>query len=140
MTASDAKSPRSPATASPVSSRPLPRRTISYPYDPRNRIDVICRLCSLQQSDGRWDYSLELADLVKMWGGRELMSPAHGVTALAHACLLDLCNHVWAAQREGSEHASLSAAELISLQTLNWDLSWAKIAIDQATAWMNGYR
>ncbi len=110
------------------------------PYDQTNRIEVIRRLCSLQHPDGHWDHSPELADLVKMWGGRDLMAPAHGVTALTHACLMDLCNYVWAAQREGREHSSLSGTELISLQAVNWDLGWAKNALDRATAWMTGFR
>ncbi|KAK0643527.1 hypothetical protein B0T16DRAFT_459664 [Cercophora newfieldiana] len=109
-------------------------------YDHHNRIDVIRRLCSLQHPDGHWDYSTELAELVKMWGGRDLMAPAHGATALTHACLSDLCNYVWTAQRDGREHESLSAAELISLQGVNWDLGWAKNAMDRAAAWMGGYR
>jgi hypothetical protein len=115
--------------------------TVTSPgYDYHNRIDVIRRLCSLQHPDGHWDYSTELADMVKMWGGRDLMAPAHGATALTQACLADLCNYVWTAQRDGREHESLSAAELISLQSVNWDLGWAKNAMDRATAWMNGYR
>jgi len=109
-------------------------------YDNHNRIDVIRRLCALQHPDGHWDYSNELAELVKMWGGRDLMAPAHGATALTHACLADLCNYVWTAQRDGREHESLSAAELISLQSVNWDLGWAKNAMDRATGWMGGYR
>lgn len=68
------------------------------------------------------------------------MSPAHGVTALTHACMMDLCNYVWRAQREGREYESLSSAELTSLQAINWNLNWAQNAMDRATAWMGGYR
>lgn len=109
-------------------------------YDSRNRIDVIRRLCSLQHPDGHWDYTPELAELVKLWGGRELMAPAHGVTALTNACLMDLCNYVWTAQRDGREHSALSGPELIGLQAVNWDLGWANNALDRATAWMSGFR
>jgi len=124
------------STASPVTTT----TTTAPGYDHHNRIDVIRRLCSLQHPDGHWDYSNELAELVKMWGGRDLMTPAHGATALTHACLADLCNYVWTAQRDGREHESLSAAELISLQSVNWDLAWAKNAMDRANGWMSGYR
>lgn len=151
----DSKSPLSAVAttttlSSPYTNTPSPapyvtasspiQQTPYYPYDRRNRIDVIRRLCSLQHPDGHWDYAPELADLVRLWGGRELMAPAHGVTALSSACLTDLCNYVWAAQREGREQNLLSQAEMISLQTVNWDLSWAKNAIDRATAWMTGFR
>ncbi|KAK3318392.1 hypothetical protein B0H66DRAFT_557088 [Apodospora peruviana] len=68
------------------------------------------------------------------------MTPAHGVTALAHACLTDLWEYVWSAQREGRDRSALSAAELTSLQMVNWDLGWAKHALDRATTWMGGYR
>ncbi|KAK3940636.1 hypothetical protein QBC46DRAFT_458821 [Diplogelasinospora grovesii] len=139
-----------PGTVSPTSPTMSPTTTVfsqsqqtaapRYPYDRNNRIDVVRRLCSLQNPDGHWDYSDELAELVSMWGGRELMAPAHGVTALTHACLMDLCGYVWAAQREGREHQALSTAELISLQAVNWDLGWAKNALDRATAWMSGFR
>jgi hypothetical protein len=64
------------------------------------------------------------------------MAPAHGVTALTHACLMDLCNYVWTAQREGREQQMLSSPELISLQSINWDLGWAKNALDRAGVWM----
>ncbi len=128
----------SPAPYTTATSTPA-QQTTNYPYDRRNRIDVIRRLCSLQHPDGHWDYSPELAELVKFWGGRELMTPAHGVTALANACLTELCNYVWAAQRDGREQSSLSQVELISLQTVNWDLTWAKNAMDRATAWMGGF-
>ncbi|KAK4166023.1 hypothetical protein QBC43DRAFT_314777 [Cladorrhinum sp. PSN259] len=109
-------------------------------YDPQNRISVIRRLSALQHPDGHWDYTPELASLVKLWGGRELMSPAHGVTALTHACMTDLCNYVWTAQREGREHERLSTAELISLEEINWDLGWARLAIERAEGWVAGYR
>ncbi|KAK3353556.1 hypothetical protein B0T25DRAFT_568754 [Lasiosphaeria hispida] len=110
-------------------------------YDPvNNRIDVMSRLCSIQHPDGHWDFTPELAELVKHWGGRELMAPAHGVTALTHACLMDLCNYVWGAQREGREHTALNAGELMSLQAVNWDLVWAKNSLDRATAWLSGFR
>ncbi|KAK3988559.1 hypothetical protein QBC44DRAFT_101688 [Cladorrhinum sp. PSN332] len=109
-------------------------------YDPQNRISVLRRLSSLQHPDGHWDFSSELSSLVKLWGGRELMSPAHGVTALTHACMTDLCNYVWQAQREGREHEMLTAAELISLQQINWDLGWARYAVERAGVWMGGFR
>ncbi|KAH8889734.1 hypothetical protein GQ53DRAFT_190563 [Thozetella sp. PMI_491] len=123
----------------PTSTTPT-QQTPYYPYDRRNRLDVIRRMCSLQHPDGHWDYSPELAELVKLWGGRELAAAPHGVTALANACLSELCNYVWSAQREGREQTSLSQVELISLQMVNWDLTWAKHAIDRATAWMDGFR
>ncbi|GAB1318844.1 hypothetical protein MFIFM68171_09054 [Madurella fahalii] len=126
MQTPDLKSP------SPSPSRPPSRRA----YSPLNRIDVIRRLCALQHPDGHWDYSPELAELVKLWGGRELMAPAHGVTALTHACLTDLCNYVWTAQREGREHECLGSEELISLQGIHWDLGWAKNALDRAEFWL----
>jgi len=143
--------PTAPAdfkTAHPVVAGPAPtapptpgqQRPPVYPYDRGNRIDVIRRLCALQHPDGHWDYGPELAELVKLWGGRELMSPAHGVTALTHACMMDLCSYVWGAQRDGREYESLSSAELASLQAVNWNLSWAQNAMDRATAWMGGYR
>ncbi|KAK0718250.1 hypothetical protein B0T26DRAFT_322297 [Lasiosphaeria miniovina] len=126
------------ATASPRSiTTALSQR---YPYDRSNRIDVIKRLCAVQHPDGHWDYSAELAELVKLWGGRELGPTPQGATALTHACLTDLCAHVWAAQRDGREHAALTPAELASLQLVNWDLSWAGNALERATAWMSGYR
>ncbi|KAK4231276.1 hypothetical protein QBC38DRAFT_242132 [Podospora fimiseda] len=108
-------------------------------YSSQNRISVLRRLCTLQHPNGHWDYSPELASLVKLWGGRELMSPAHGVTALTNACMTDLVNYIWQAQREGREHQMLTAAELISLQQINWDLGWARHAIERATAWMSGF-
>jgi len=123
-----------------IATAPPPPATPKPSYDPSNRVDVIRRICSLQHPDGHWDYSDELAELARLWGGRELMAPAHGVTALTHASLLDLCNYVWTAQREGREQEALTAAEMISLQSVNWDLTWARNAMDRATGWMSGYR
>jgi hypothetical protein len=134
-TATDTSSSSSPEPPK-IGTSPT-RQTPWYPYDRRNRIDVIRRLCSLQQPDGRWEPGAELAELVELWGRRTLMAPAHGVTALTHACLADLCGAIWAAQRVGRENAVLSPAELISLQMVHWDLSWAKTATDRAAAWMD---
>ncbi|KAK3369040.1 hypothetical protein B0T24DRAFT_681090 [Lasiosphaeria ovina] len=128
--------PTATASPRPITTAPSQR----YPYDRSNRIDVIKRLCAVQHPDGHWDYSAELAELVKLWGGRELGPTPQGATALTHACLTDLCTHVWAAQRDGREHAALTSAELASLQLVNWDLSWAGNALERATAWMGGYR
>jgi hypothetical protein len=120
---------------------PVPGSIFSHPpaqqYDPHNRIDTIRRLCALQHPDGHWDYSLELAALVKRWGGREVMAPTRpGVTSLAHACLADLCNCVWTAQREGREDVILSAGEMESFERVHWDLGWARFAIQRAVRWM----
>lgn len=110
-------------------------------YDRHNRVDVIRRMCDLQHADGHWDYSDELAALARRWGGRELTPAApHGATALAQACLMELCGHVWAAQRDGTEDTALSAAEVASLQMMHWDLGFARSALDRATAWLGGFR
>jgi hypothetical protein len=109
-------------------------------YDRLNRIDVIRRICGLQHADGHWTYSVELAELVKQWGGRDLMTADHDVTAMSHACLLELCSVVWTAQRDNTWQTQFTPAELTALQVVNWDLSWAKAALDRATAWMTGFR
>ncbi|KAK3390509.1 hypothetical protein B0H63DRAFT_117649 [Podospora didyma] len=117
--------------------------TPTQSYDRNNRIDVIKRLCALQHPDGHWDYTIELAEVVRMWGGgRELTLHAaqHGVTAVTHACLLDLCNYVWGAQRDRREQTALSPGELNSLQAVKWDIGWANHALERATAWMGGFR
>ncbi|KAK4244280.1 hypothetical protein C7999DRAFT_35364 [Corynascus novoguineensis] len=59
-------------------------------------------------------------------------SYGHGATALAHACLIDLCQTVWTAQREGREAAVLSAEELRTLEGLGWDLGWVAARIRRA--------
>ncbi|KAK4043346.1 hypothetical protein C8A01DRAFT_32473 [Parachaetomium inaequale] len=88
------------------------------PSAPLNRIHLILALCALQNPhSGNWPPSRELASLLKLWtGGRDVtlgMGPTgRGATALAHACLIDLCQFVWAAQREGREGEVLSWAEI----------------------------
>lgn len=126
---------------SPVSSSPATSSSSAgRQYDHDNRVDVIRRLCDLQQPDGHWEYSDELAGLARMWGGREVPTVAHGATALSQACLMELCDHVWAAQRDGTEDTALSADEIASLQMMHWDLGFARGALDRSTAWLSGFR
>lgn len=132
------------------------RQTPWYPYDGRNRIDAIRRLCSLQQPDGHWERSEELAELVRAWDARaagvDAVSPLEGSsgrdwkaevraeTARAHACLRGLCETVWVARLQGTETTVLSLAERISLQAVNWDLGWAKSALERAADWQESTR
>ncbi|KAK4193901.1 hypothetical protein QBC35DRAFT_9241 [Podospora australis] len=138
----------SPAPVPPPAPLPTPQPHIqqqqqptSYPYDPTNRIDILRRLCTLQHPDGHWAFTPELVSLIKTCSGYGMSpspSSSHDVTAQTHACLVDICNSVWTAQREGKEHDLLSPAELASLQAINFDLSWASNAADRAAAWMGG--
>lgn len=66
------------------------------------------------------------------------MAPARGVTALATACLTDLCHTVWAAQREGREAELLSREELASLEAVGWDLGWVSERVGKAGGWLRG--
>ncbi|KAK4181857.1 hypothetical protein QBC36DRAFT_641 [Triangularia setosa] len=121
----------------------------SPPPIPQNRIDVIRQLCALQHpATGSWSYSAELAQLLKICGISP-SSPAaqpHEVTTLTHACLSELLHQVYAAavqqqkhQQHGKEHGEqgLGPAELSSLQDINWDLGWAKLAVERAVSWLN---
>lgn len=134
----DLKPPPPSQPPTPTPPPPPGRQSSAAAHSRLNRVDAIRRLCALQHPDGHWDHSPELAELVRQWSGRDLtLSPARpGATALAHACLTDLCNTVWTAQREGREHECLGADELASLQAVHWDLGWAKHALDRAAAWM----
>lgn len=111
-----------------------------YPYDRTNRIDAIRRLCALQHGDGHWDFTPELADITRQWGGgREL--PGYGADALAvttqvHACLGELCQYVWTAQRERAEESRLSAGEMASFQSVGWDLGFARGSLTRAAGWL----
>ncbi|KAK4100875.1 hypothetical protein N658DRAFT_524414 [Parathielavia hyrcaniae] len=62
-----------------------------------------------------------------------------GLTALAHACLTDLCHTVWAAQREGRENDVLSMAEMRALEGVGWDLGWVGWRIEVAGGWLRGW-
>lgn len=127
-----------------------------YPYDRRNRVDVIRRLCSLQHPDGHWQPSAELTELVAetVWSGnrqmrldevhhdvvedeeKRLSMSTRKATKAAFECLAELCNLVWDAQaRASTQHMMLSAAEMISLQAVSWDLSWARNSLERAAAW-----
>lgn len=115
--------------------QPEPENEYRLPYDPSNRLTTLRRLCALQHPSGYWPYSPELAALLKHWGNRVVMSPAHGVTALAHATLSDLCHVIWAAQRDGNADRVLSAEEMESLEGVGWDISWAGRAGERAGGW-----
>jgi hypothetical protein len=137
----DAKSTTDVEMMTPTRTSPTsPTGRSAAPYDRDNRVDVIRRLCDLQHPDGHWDYSDELAGLARRWGGREVPPVAHGATALSQACLMELCDRVWTAQRDGTEDITLSGDEVASLQMLHWDLAFARTALDRATAWLTGFR
>lgn len=105
-------------------------------YDPQNRIEILRRLVSLQAADGHWEWSQDLHEILRLCG-RDVMdaSPA-GMTNIANALTVDICQYVWAAQREGREHTALTAAEMITLQGMNWDLGWAQRCTDMAAVWL----
>ncbi|KAK4236366.1 hypothetical protein C8A03DRAFT_16976 [Achaetomium macrosporum] len=105
---------------------------------PKNRITLILALCNLQHPDGHWPYTPQLAAVLRVWaGGRgEVAVASRGVTALAHACLTDLAHYVWRAQREGREYEMLSAAELVELERVGWDLKWVAGCIAAAGRWL----
>ncbi|KAL2177248.1 uncharacterized protein P884DRAFT_26579 [Thermothelomyces heterothallicus CBS 202.75] len=130
--------------SSPPSSRRIPSDTIIEPATGRlNRVALILALTRLQDPrTGTWAPTAELTGLLQAWaGGRRAISinlniGGHGATALAHACLIDLCQTVWTAQREGTEAAVLSAEELRSLERVGWNLGWVAGRIRQAGAWL----
>jgi hypothetical protein len=136
--------------SSPRPHRPAPNRRHQHeqpapwyfhtdPYAPPNRITLILSLCHLQQPAGNFPATAALTALLKTWtGGREVHITAHGATALAHACLTDLCHTVWRAQREGREEAVLSRAELQALERVGWDLGWVGEHIRRAGGWLAG--
>jgi hypothetical protein len=104
-----------------------------------NRITLILRLCALQHlPQGNWSYTPELGALLNTWAKRDIvMAPtAHGLTALAHACLIDLTQTIWTAQREGRENQVLSAEEMWSLEEVGWDLGWVSRRIEVAGRWL----
>ncbi|KAK3292338.1 uncharacterized protein B0H64DRAFT_467119 [Chaetomium fimeti] len=117
---------------------PLPPLTLS-PTTPPNRIALILHLTHLQNPrTGHWPPSPELTTLLHAWtGGRGAVAPGgRGATALAHACLTELCGRVWAAQREGREGEVLSAEELRVLEGVGWDLRWVEGRIGRAGGWL----
>ncbi|KAK4126292.1 hypothetical protein N657DRAFT_301102 [Parathielavia appendiculata] len=117
---------------------------VNQPNHPPNRITFILRLCALQNLPaGNWSYTPELGTLVNTWAQRSIVMAAPsssphglGITALAHACLTDLCHTVWSAQREGRENDVLSGSEMRTLEGVGWDLGWAGWRIRLAGCWL----
>ncbi|KAH8912848.1 hypothetical protein BR93DRAFT_115237 [Coniochaeta sp. PMI_546] len=135
-------SPVSAPTTSPSPIQAPISQPPYQPYDRTNRIDVIRRICTLQNPNGSWSYSPELADLVRQWsgggggGGREIRpGDDRALTLAVHACLKDLCGYVWAAQRDRAEETRLAPGEMASFRAVNWDLGFARGAIDRALRW-----
>lgn len=112
-----------------------------YYFDRQNRIEVLRRIGLLQQPDGHWDWSPELQELVRQWGGGEMVDAyPNTVTRATVACILNIAEYVWAAQREGREQTALSVPEMMSLQGMNWNLGWAQMGADRATMWLSNYK
>ncbi|KAH6635512.1 hypothetical protein B0J18DRAFT_454059 [Chaetomium sp. MPI-SDFR-AT-0129] len=107
-----------------------PRPTSLYTYDPTqplNRIALLLALTSHQLGPGNWPATEAVLTLLRIWasgggamnrgvgdinlglsgngnsgGNTGAKGNGRGVTALAHACLVDLSQRVWAAQRGGT--------------------------------------
>ncbi len=122
------------AVAAPVAAQ-------AYYIDRQNRIEVLRRIGQLQQPDAHWEWSPELEELLRQWSGGAAMADAHPstVTRAAIACATGIIQYVWAAQREHREHTALTAAEMLSLQGMNWDLAWAQMGVDRAAGWLTRY-
>ncbi|EJT77949.1 hypothetical protein GGTG_03052 [Gaeumannomyces tritici R3-111a-1] len=105
-------------------------------YDPQNRIEILRRLVSLQAADGHWDWSQDLHEVLRICGRDVTDASPVGMTSIANALTVDICQYVWTAQREGREHTALTAAEMITLQGMNWDLGWAQRCTDMAAVWL----
>lgn len=101
-----------------------------------NRIAAAWRMAELQQPDGHWEWSGELATIVQQWGLQTLTADPEQVTSVTNACLTNMCQFIWTARREGRDSAVLSPAELARLASYNGDMSWAKAAMDRATSWL----
>lgn len=117
-----------------------------------NRVALILAIVRLQDPrTGSWAPAADLTGLLQAWAAGSRRAAAthinininigsHGTTALAQACLIDLCQTVWTAQREGTEAVVLSAQELRSLECVGWNLGWVAERIRQAGSWLEKKR
>lgn len=113
-------------------------------YDRSNRVESLTRLAQLQARDGRWDYSPELADLVRRWRrghSEELGATMAGdeVTLIVALVMSDLCHAVWmfgaggdAQAQKGPAAIGLKPSEQAALRSANRE--WILGALDRANA------
>ncbi|KAL2120456.1 hypothetical protein VTJ04DRAFT_4483 [Mycothermus thermophilus] len=131
---------------------------ITHPSLPPNRVNLILALCHLQLPEGNFPATPLLSHLLSAWTNRPIPlssgsgssgssgsgsgssgstgTETPGATALAHACLTDLCQTIWQAQREGTEGYVLTEEELWSLERVGWDLKWVAPRIELAGRWL----
>ncbi|KAM7196371.1 hypothetical protein V8F20_007030 [Naviculisporaceae sp. PSN 640] len=118
--------------------QPQPQSQSSSAQQQQNRITTLRRLSALQNPQGNWTYTPELASILQLWTGDTIsaQTPVYNITVLTHNLILTLREYIWSAQRERREHVALSPAEMDSLKGVNWDLGWVGMGLERAGGWL----